>query len=48
MKASWIGSVDPDSGVRESISILVRSAGVRAAVSFLCEGYLSAESQRPV
>ncbi len=39
-KASLIGIVDDDSGVRESISSLVRSAGFRAAVFSSAEDFL--------
>ena len=42
-KASLIGIVDDDSGVRESISSLVRSAGFRAAVFSSAEDFLHSE-----
>ena len=42
-KASLIGIVDDDSGVRESISSLVRSAGFRAAVFSSAEDFLASE-----
>ena len=42
-KASLIGIVDDDSGVRESMSSLVRSAGFRAAVFSSAEDFLSSE-----
>ena len=42
-KASLIGIVDDDSGVRESISSLIRSAGFRAAVFSSAEDFLRSE-----
>jgi len=42
-KASLIGIVDDDSGVRESISSLVRSAGFRAAMFSSAEDFLRSE-----
>jgi FixJ family two-component response regulator len=42
-KASLIGIVDDDSGVRESISSLVRSAGFRAAVFSSAEDFLDSQ-----
>jgi FixJ family two-component response regulator len=42
-KASLIGVVDDDSGVRESISSLVRSVGFRAAVFSSAEDFLHSE-----
>ncbi len=42
-KASLIGIVDDDSGVRESISSLVRSAGFRAALFSSAEDFLHSE-----
>ena len=42
-KTSLIGIVDDDSGVRESISSLVRSAGFRAAVFSSAEDFLHSE-----
>ena len=45
-KASLIGIVDDDSGVRESIRSLVRSAGFRAAVSSSAEDFLHSEEPK--
>jgi FixJ family two-component response regulator len=42
-KASLIGIVDDDWGVRESISSLVRSAGFRAALFSSAEDFLHSE-----
>jgi len=42
-KASLIGIVDDDSGVRESISSLIRSAGFRAAMFSSAEDFLRSE-----
>jgi FixJ family two-component response regulator len=42
-KTLLIGIVDDDSGVRESISSLVRSAGFRAAVFSSAEDFLQSE-----
>jgi FixJ family two-component response regulator len=47
-KASLIGIVDDDSGVRESISRLVRSAGFRAALFFSAEDFLQSEELKHV
>lgn len=45
-KASLIGIVDDDSGVRESISSLVRSAGFRAAVFSSAEDFLHSNEMK--
>ena len=42
-KASLIGIVDDDSGVRESISSLVRSAGFQAVLFSSAENFLHSE-----
>ena len=44
-KAALIGIVDDDSGVRESISSLIRSAGFRAALFSSAEDFLDSEER---